>query len=310
MQPVIESRVDGFDRGESGPPGHLLASETLLPSLAQFQCRRCFYLTSERTLIDRRLRCPHCKQAGERRLFPSLGVLRRCELLREIYVMARRQRSTQVRAFAGAFRRRFACALSDVQIAGLAERIAATAAAERAAAAETQATETAADLYAALRELLQPASDAETEVAYGQLLLFSARTQLETAVVMLADTILCDLLREVLAARLRSGGASATEAAARLAPANDLASLERQFLEIARRPLREELEQRSDGDFAAAWWRMRERLQWGAPAISTADADTAFRLVAESAAPIAELANAVLTGCRPFRARRPRRGAA
>ncbi len=310
MQPVSESRVDGLDDGESGPPVHLLASEAFLPSIAQFQCRRCYYLTSEGALIDRRRRCPHCKQAGERRLFPSLGVLRSCELLREIYALARRQRSTHAHACARAFRKRFACALSDAQIAALAERIASVAAAEPAAAAESQAAETAAEQYAALREQLQLASDAETEAAYGRLLLFSARSQLEAAVVMLADTILCDLLREVLAARLRSGGASAAEAAARLAPANDLASLERLFLEIARRPLREELEQRSDGDFAAAWWRLSERLQCGAPAISAADADTAFRLVAESAAPIAEVSNAVLTGCRPYHPRRSRRGAA
>jgi cytochrome c553 len=309
MQPALENRVNAGD-GEANGAGELLASEALLSSLAQLQCRRCSYLTTEGTLIDRRRRCPHCKQAGERRLFPSLNVLSRCDLLREIYAMARQQRSTRARAFARTFRRRFACALSDGQLADLAAHVAATAAAERAAGAESREAETAAEQYAALGELLHLASDGETEAAYGRLLLFAARSPVEAAVVLLAETILRDLVCEVLAARLKAGGASEAEAAARLVPAKDLASLERLFAEITRRPLRDELEQRSDGDFAAAWWRLSERLQRGAAAITAADADTAFRLVSGSAAPIAELANAVVAGRRPFHPRRPRRGTA
>ncbi|HZQ35290.1 MAG TPA: hypothetical protein VFD32_05120, partial [Dehalococcoidia bacterium] len=290
--------------------GDLLASETLLTSLAQFQCRRCFYLTSEGALIDRRRRCPHCKQAGERRLFPSLAVLSRCDLLRELYATARRQRVAHPRAFARAFRKRFGCAISDGQIAELAERLAAVAVAERPVEAESQAALSAGEEYVGLRTLLQPASDAETEAAYGQLLLFSARSQLEAAVVLLADAVLRELVRELLLARLKAGGAGEAEAMARLAPAKDLASLARLFLEITRRSLREELEEHGDGDFAAAWWRLSEQLQRGTAAIAPADADTAFRLVAESAAPIADLANTVVAGRKQFHPRRPRRAAA
>lgn len=164
--------------------------------------------------------------------------------------------------------------------------------------------------YAVVAEALSLPDEEELQAAYGRLLLFGGRSQLDAAVVMLACAILRDLVREVLAARLTATGVDAAEAAARLAAATDLAALERLFAEITRRSLRDELEQRTDGDFAAAWWRLSEGLHRGTPETSPADADTAFRLVAESAAPIAELANAVVAGRKQFHPRRPRRGAA
>ncbi|HEY7293791.1 MAG TPA: hypothetical protein VH916_02075 [Dehalococcoidia bacterium] len=278
----------------------LLESSVLLARVAQFQCRRCLYLTPSGTLIDRRRRCPHCKQAGERRLFPSPALLGACDLVRSVFVTAQRQRAYQHRAGARAFRRRFPGAPADSAIAALAGRV------QAAASGEPGAEMPSVLLLEITRELGLP-HEAAAQAAYGQLLLFSDSVRTDGLVVLLADAVLQGLVREVLIARLLAAGLSEAAATTRLAGVQGLTALERAFAEITRRSLRGELDDAAEGPFAADWWTLHARSTAGAgQPITAAEAETAFRLVAESAAVIAALANAVVVGQKPFHPRRAR----
>ncbi len=274
----------------------LLESHELLPRLVQFQCPRCLYLTAEAALIDTRRRCPHCKRCGERRLFPPPSLLSICDLVRAAYAAAVRQGGDRCRGFAGAFGRRFGCALSDAALLALARRV-------QAAAGGTVDGLLPSAMLEEVGQTLGIADEKEAQAAYGQLLLFSDSAPAGFVVVLLADAALRGLVREVLFARLLANGMSHEQATARLSAANDLPALERAFAEIARRPLREALERVAEGSFARDWWTLQARA--GEP-IGLAEAETAFRLVAESATVIAALANAVIVGQKPYHPRRVR----
>ncbi|HLZ70782.1 MAG TPA: hypothetical protein VKV26_12845 [Dehalococcoidia bacterium] len=277
-------------------------SQALLPRLVQFQCPRCLYLTPEESLIDCRRRCPHCKQPGERRLFPPPALLALCDLLRAVYASAARQ-GDHGRGFARAFRRRFRCSLSDAELLTLAGRV-------QASAAGGEGAPSQAELLDEVRHCLGLADEGEVRAAYGQLLLFSDTSPTGILVVLLADAVLQGMVREVLSARLLGGGMSREQATLRLSAVSDLSSLEHAFATITRRPLRQELSRVAETSFAQDWWALHARVTaatagTGTP-IRAAEAETAFRLVSESAVVISALANAVVVGKKPFHRRRPR----
>lgn len=271
--------------------GDLLESSALMPALAHLQCSRCLYLSAERTLFDRRRRCPHCKQSGVRAPYPDAAAAARQDMVRYFYASALQDQAQRRRQFGRDFRRAFPSDLKDAEIVALAEQ------------AQRAGPPADADL-ARVRERLRLEDADAVEGAYARLLVFSDAAYEFSAVVILGCAVLDGLLRQVLSMKL-AAGVRRREPRTPLDQLEGFDRLERTFKELTGRALAEELAHCADERFYEDWKRLNARrtafLRGDGPRFSEAEARTVFLLTLESSFAFACIHNNVTVGTKQYR---------